>query len=83
MDLNNPLQTQTMLYANLQQFTSIKRIKFLRGTLDFLTLPASKQAIQARYLNSLPDLTPHNVSKLDLSDIAILGYLDTKRKNLQ
>ena len=82
MDLNNPLQTQTMLYANLQQFTSIERIKFLHSTLGFLALSALIRTIHTGYLNSLPDLTPHNISKLGPSDIVILGHLDTKRKNV-
>ena len=68
---------------NLQQFTSIERIKFLHGTLGFLALSTLKRAIQAGYLDSFPDLTLHNISKLSLSDITILGHLDTKRKNLQ
>ena len=83
MDLNNPLQTQTMLHANLQQFTSIERLKFLHGALGFLALSTLMRAIHAGYLNSLPDLTPHNVSKLGPSDITILGHLDAKRKNIQ
>ena len=72
-----------MVHANLQQFTFIERMKFLHGALGYIPLSTLRRAISAGYLNSLPDLMLHNVSKLSPSDITILGHLNTKRKNLQ
>jgi len=82
-DLTNPLLQKIMVHANLQQFTSIERMKFLHGALGYIPLSTLRRAMSAGYLNSFPDLTPSNVSKLHPSDITILGHLDTKRKNLQ
>ena len=82
-DLTNPLQQISMVHANLQQFTSIERMKFLHGALGYIPISTLRRAMSAGYLNSFPDLTPNNVSKLSPSDITILGHLDTKRKNLQ
>ena len=83
MDLNNPLLLQPMIHANLQQFTSIERMKFLHGALGFQPLSTVRRAISAGYLNSFPDLTERNISKLSTPDTTIFGHLDTKRKNLQ
>ena len=81
-DLKNPLLYIPQLYTNLQHFTSINRMKFLYGILGFPLLSTLKRAILAGYLNSFPDLTEKNISKLKTSDITVLGRLDTTRKNL-
>ena len=80
MDLRNLLQTQLISHANLQQITSIERMKFSHNALGYLALSTLVRAIYARFLNSLPDLAAHNVSKLGPLDITILGHLDIKRK---
>ena len=71
-DLNNPLLTQTeinptltqteinLLNANLQQFTSIERLKFLHGALGFPPISTLRRAIAAGYLLSFPDLSEKN-----------------------
>ena len=59
-----------------------KKMKFLYSSLGYLVSSTLIRAIYPRYLNSLPDLTAHNMSKLDLSDFTILGYLNNKRKNI-
>ena len=83
INLHNLLRNQLVAHINLQQFTSIKRMKFLYGTLGYLALSTLVWAIHTGYLNLLPDLIVHNVSKLGPSDITILGHLNTKRKNIQ
>ena len=37
-DLTNPLLQKIMVHANLQQFTSIERMKFLHGALGYIPL---------------------------------------------
>ena len=82
-NLNNPLLQVSTAHSNLQQFTSIERLKFLHGALGFHPLSTLRRAIAAGYLRSFPDLTEKNVAKLPTPDATILGRLDTKRKNYQ
>ena len=82
-NLHNPLQVKHLAHANIQQFTSIERLKFLHGALGFPPLSTLRRAISAGYLQSFPDLTTTNMSKLSTSDITVLGRMDSKRKNLQ
>ena len=83
IDLNNPLQLNQIAHANLQQFTSLEHMKFLHGALGFQLLSTIWHTISAGYLNSFPDLTPQNISKLAALDITILECLDAKWKNFQ
>ena len=82
-DLTNPLLQQSMAHSNLQQFTSLERLRFLHGALGFHPLSTLRRAVNAGYLRSFPDLTTKNLSKLATPDITILGHLDTTRKNLR
>ena len=87
-DLNNPLLTQTeinstltqiktnLVNANLQQFASIERLKFLHGALGFPQISTLRQAIAAGYLLSFPDLSEKTMSKVSTQDITVLGYMD-------
>ena len=43
---------------------------------------ALRYATAVGYLNSFSDFTERNVHKLVTLDADVLGYLDTKRKNL-
>jgi len=84
-DLHNPLLKPTkvsILHANLQQFTSIERLKFLHGALDFPPISTLRRAIAAGYLLSFPDMTEKNISKFPTQDITVLGHMDQKRKNI-
>ena len=82
MDLNNPLQTRSMMHANLQQFISLERMKFLHGSLGSQPLSTIRRGLAVGCLDSFPDLTAQNISKLSPSDITVFGHLDTKRKKL-
>ena len=83
MYLTYPLQTRPMMHANLQQFISLERMKFLYGSLGSQPLSTIRRGLTAGCLDSFPDLTTQNVSKLSPSEITIFGHLDTKRKNYQ
>ena len=82
-DLTNPLLKENLAHSNLQQFTSLERLRFLHGALGFHPISTLRRAVAAGYLRSFPDLTEKNLSKLATPDITILGHLDTNRKNLQ
>ena len=94
-DLNDPLLTQTeinsaltqtktnLVHANLEQFTSIERLKFLHSALGFPPISALRRAIAAGYLLSFPDLSEKTMSKVPTQDITVLGYINQKRKNVQ
>lgn len=80
IDLNNPLQTRPIVHANLQQFISLEQMKFLYGSLGSQPLSTIRRGLTAGYLDSFPDLTAQNISKLSPSNITIFGHLDTKQK---
>ena len=82
-DLTNPMLQQNLANSNLQQFTSIERLRFLHGALGFHPISTIRRAVTAGYLRSFPDLTEKNLSKLATPDITILGHLDTNRKNVR
>ena len=58
-------------------------MKFLHRALGYQSLSTVRRAISAEYLDSFPDLTERNISKLNTPDTTIFGHLDTKRKNLK
>jgi len=69
--------------ANLQQFTSIERLKFLHGALGSPSLSTLSRAINAGYFKSWPDLSSSAIKRLNKPDQTIFGHLDQKQKNTQ
>ena len=69
--------------ANLQQFISLERLKFLHGALGSPSLSTLTRAIAAGYFKTWPNLNAMSIKKLHEPDQTILGHLDKKRKNIQ
>ena len=85
IDIANPLlwTPRKLININLQRCTSLERLYFLHGSLGFPTLSSQCRSISEGCLLLWPDLKEKNTSRIATPDIAVLGYMDQKRKNIQ